>query len=466
MKGKLMTKIFNIVGLVLLFCGLHSANGTAGTNIADCDIAASTIVGVKSKADAKESEEKRFNPAECFDKVWGIINDEFWDPNFNGVDWEEAGIRYKPKALAAKDHESFAIIINQMLAELKTSHNHYYIKWEPNYYTLQAALISDFLAVMKTSDTSVIEKIAPGKYSSRSNPHRTGIGIVTKKIDDHYYVSAVLASSPAEKTGIVIGDRLVKVNGQPFHPIRSFQNKAGQEVELTIQRGPSESTRRLVTVIPLDKKERELFEIDTQERMKTIEHKGYHFSYIRLWWLGGRVMRKALDWGVIDADKVEGIIIDIRDGFGAGPADEYMEPFLKNSSETVAHKEISRTKTFRSTVKFEKKGKFEKPVIIIVNSGTRSAKEVLAYYFRKTKRGVLIGERTAGFVSGGGLERISGDSLLLYCKWMKVVDGKHLEGVGVKPDIEVPFDVCFAAGKDVQLERAKDEIVKLIESVR
>ena len=415
----------------------------------------------KSKA-LKTQTKEQFNQAECFDKIWETINDKFWDPNFNGVDWEDAGKRYKPKALAAKDHESFAVIVNQMLAELKTSHTHYYTKWEPDYYTLQAALISDFLAVMKTSDTAVVEKIAPGKYSSRANPHRIGIGIVTKKNDDHYYVSAVLASSPAEKAGIVIGDRLVKVNGQPFHPIRSFQNKAGQEVELTIQRGPSESTRRLVTVIPLDKKERELFEIDTQARMKTIEHKGHRFSYIRLWWLGGWTMQKALDWGVDEADKVEGIIIDIRDGFGAGPAVEYIEPFLKNSSETVAHKEIGRTKTFRSTVKFEKTDKFEKPVIIIINGGTRSAKEVLAYYFRKTKRGVLIGERTAGFVSGGGLERISGDSLLLYCKWMKVVDGKRLEGIGVEPDIEVPFDIRFAGGRDVQLEQAKDEMVKLI----
>jgi len=41
-----------------------------------------------------------------------------------------------------------------------------------------------------------------------------------------------------------------------------------------------------------------------------------------------------------------------------------------------------------------------------------------------------------------------------------------LEGVGVEPDILVPFDIRFAAGQDIQLERAKDEIVKLIETAR
>jgi C-terminal processing protease CtpA/Prc len=47
---------------------------------------------------------------------------------------------------------------------------------------------------------------------------------------------------------------------------------------------------------------------------------------------------------------------------------------------------------------------------------------------------------------------------------MKVVDGKRLERIGVEPDIEVTFDVRFAAGKDIQLERAKDEMVRLIEA--
>jgi carboxyl-terminal processing protease len=36
------------------------------------------------------------------------------------------------------------------------------------------------------------------------------------------------------------------------------------------------------------------------------------------------------------------------------------------------------------------------------------------------------------------------------------VDGERLEGRGVAPDIEVPFDFRYAAGKDTQLARALD----------
>jgi carboxyl-terminal processing protease len=186
-------------------------------------IICSSVYGFQDTAKCNEVQtEERYDPNGHFDKIWNFVNDDFWDPNFNGVDWEEARKRYKSKALAAKDHESFAIVVNQMLAELKTSHTRYFTKWEPDYYTLQAALISQRLAAYGTSDTSVLEKSRPGLYSSKAKPHRTGIGVVTKEIDGHFYVNKVLASSPAEKAGIVLGDLLLEVNGQKFHPVRSF----------------------------------------------------------------------------------------------------------------------------------------------------------------------------------------------------------------------------------------------------
>jgi Flp pilus assembly protein CpaB len=231
--------------------------------------------------------EQQFSAAKSFDAVWGIINDEFWDPNFNGMDWEGARSRYKPQALVTEDHESFAVVVNRMLKELKTSHTRYFTRWEPDYYTLQAALISGSLARHGTSDTSLVEKHEPGLYSSKAKPHRVGIGVVTKLIEGRHYVSAVLSSSPAEEAGIVLGDWLVEVNGRSFHPIHSFEDNAGRELELTVQRGPLQSTGRSIKIVPVDEEERGMFEKDSYDRVTHIEHKGHRFSYIRLWWLAG-----------------------------------------------------------------------------------------------------------------------------------------------------------------------------------
>ena len=192
--------------------------------------------------DTTEHKPRGFNPAECFDKIWDTINEEFWDPNFNGVDWEDARKRYRPKAIAAEDHEAFAEIVNQMLAALKTSHTRYFTKWDTGYYVIKVVF---------------------------GNPetHRSGIGVVTKKIEGRYYVIAVIRKSPAQKAGILAGDWLAEADGQPFHPIRSFENKAGQKVDLIVQRGPSARTRSTLTLEPIDMKEKDRLGDDSFARL-------------------------------------------------------------------------------------------------------------------------------------------------------------------------------------------------------
>ena len=407
-----MAKIFRLWGLVLILCSSQCAYGAV---------------------DANEPEHKGLDPAECFDKVWDIINDEFWDPNFNGVDWEDARKRYRPTALAAKDHEAFAEIVNRMLAELKTSHTRYYTKWDTGYYII--------LVVFGKADT-----------------HRSGIGVVTKKIEGRHYAMAVMHSSPAKEAGILSGDWLVEADGRPFHPIRSFENKVDQKVELIVQRGPSEWTRRKLTVTPIDMKEKDRLGNDSRASLKTIEYKGHRFAYVRLWWLRGIEMKHALQYGIHRANETEGIIIDIRDGYGGDMGYEFIAPFLQYGLGEVTVESTERKRIFNSVAGCDKS------VVVLINGGSRSGKEVLAYLFKKTGRGLLIGERTAGYVTGGRKKEISSDSFLYFGACGMLIDGKRLEGVGVEPDVEVPFDIRFAAGKDIQLERARDEIVKLIEA--
>jgi len=374
-----------------------------------------------------------YDPCQYFDTVWHTIHEEFWDPQFNGVDWEAAKRRYRPRALAARDHELFAVIINQMLSELRTSHTRYYTRWDPQYYIVQVVF---------------------GKHETRRN----GIGVVTKQIEGHYYAIAVLKSSPAENAGIVLGDRLAEVDGRPFHPIRSFENKAGQELVVVIQRGPAESTCQRLKLTPVERKEEDWLGNDSRACLKTIEYKGRRFTYLRLWWLRGWTMRGVLNDGVHRANQTEGIIIDIRDGVGGDFGYEFIAPFLQYGLGEITVESIGRHQTHTLITGCNK------PVIVLINGGSRSGKETLAYFFKKTGRGILLGETTAGFVTGGRKKDISPASFVYYAADMKVIDGKRLEGAGVGPDIEVPFDVRFAAGRDIQLERAKEEMLKLIEA--
>ena len=91
---------------------------------------------------------------------------------------------------------------------------------------------------------------------------------------------------------------------------------------------------------------------------------------------------------------------------------------------------------------------------MLVNGGTRSGKEVLAYGFKKYGIGEVIGTPTARAVLASSAFLMGNGDLLLLAVDDVLVDGQRLEGVGVAPTIEISFDDRYSAGKDPQLDRA------------
>src|SRR6476619_6836237 len=61
-----------------------------------------------------------------FEKVWRTVNEKFFDPNFNGVNWKDVHDRYSPLVVSSKSDAEFYGLLNKMLGELKTSHMEIY----------------------------------------------------------------------------------------------------------------------------------------------------------------------------------------------------------------------------------------------------------------------------------------------------------------------------------------------------
>ena len=91
---------------------------------------------------------------------------------------------------------------------------------------------------------------------------------------------------------------------------------------------------------------------------------------------------------------------------------------------------------------------------MLVNGGTRSGKEILAYGMKSRGYGEVVGTRTAGAVLAGRAFILSDNTLLLLAVADVLVDGKRLEGEGVTPTANVPMPLEYSAGRDPQLERA------------
>ena len=374
-------------------------------------------------------------------EVWQEVNDHFFDPNFNGVDWKAKREEYENRLKPAQSLEEASVVINQMLSELKTSHTHFYTKQEPAYYQLLGIF-------NRGSFKKELQKIFPnGKLDY------TGIGIFTKDINEKTFISGILEGTPAARTGLKVGDEVIAVDGKPYQPIQSFLDKAEQEVKVSIQESPDPKSRKDVTVIPKKLNPDTLFLEAMRQSIKIIERNSKKIGYVHIWSYAGDQYQQLLveEIGYGKLKDTEGLILDLRDGWG-GAEPNYLNIFNKQVP--------GLTQMARDGVKRTIDLQWKKTVVMVVNNGSRSGKEILAYGFKKYGIGKLIGTKTAGAVVGGSPFLLEDDNLLYLAVVDVWIDGERLEGKGVIPDIEVPFPLEYAQGKDPQFNKAVDVLLE------
>jgi carboxyl-terminal processing protease len=370
-----------------------------------------------------------------FDQVWELVRDRFYDPHLNGLDWQEERARFRPQAASARSREDAAAVINAMLAKLGASHTRYYTPEDPAYYQL-----ADIFA--GALEHRGLERIFP-----RGDVSYPGIGVFTESDNQgRTFVTGVIEGAPAHGAGILIGDEILSADDHPFTPVGSFRGKVGAPVSLKIRRA-SGATPIAVNVSPADLHPNEMFLRGLKDSARVIVSDKAKIGYVHVWSYASRRIQSALedlmsDGPLKDADA---LVFDLRGGWG-GAQPQYLDLFNPRAP-TMQVKDRNGETGFVDV-------KWRKPVAMLINEGTRSGKEVLAYGFKQYRLGELIGHRTEGAVLAATAFLIGDDGLLLLAVEDVLVDGQRLEGVGVTPTIEVPFDWRYAAGGDPQLDRA------------
>ncbi len=276
------------------------------------------------------------------------------------------------------------------------------------------------------------------------------IGVFWKQVEAEWFVGGVFVGGPADKARLKLGDRIVAADGQPFSPVDSFAGRAGKAVSLQVQRARSGSPMS-VLVTPQSTRPTEELRQATTDSWRIIEHKGRRIAYIHVWsWATIETHKVVLDAiGKSNLAAVDGFIVDVRDGWGGADAN-YLGIFIRDPPLLESVGRDGGTQPFDHQIR--------KPAVLLVNGGTRSGKETIAYGAKKLGLARLVGERTAGAYMFGQPFCLSDGSLLVLAAADARVDGERLEGRGVVPDIEVPFDFRYAAGKDAQLARALDVV--------
>jgi carboxyl-terminal processing protease len=377
-----------------------------------------------------------------FNEVWQNVNDNFYDPKFNGIDWKTLREKYEPFVRQTKSLDEASPVINQMLSELNTSHTRFYTKSEPAYYQLLG--IFDNGSFLKE-----IKKVFPdGKLEY------TDIGVFTKEINGKIFISAILDGSPAAQAGLKVGDQILTIDDNKYQPIESFVDKADKEVKISIQRSVESESIETITVIPKKLNPKTIFLEAMRASLEIIKRDRQNLGYVHIWSYAGDQYQELLTQELIygKLKEADGLILDLRDGWG-GASPDYLSIF---TAKVPSLTQVSRRG--RSTTEYQ----WKKPVVLLVNQGTRSGKEILAYGFQQYDIGSVIGTKTAGAVVGGSPFLMQDGSLLYLAVVDVFVNGERLEGKGVIPNIEVPYPLEYARGKDPQKDKAIEVLVEAL----
>ncbi len=267
-------------------------------------------------------------------------------------------------------------------------------------------------------------------------------------------VRYVLDDSPAAGAGIQVGDKILAVNGQQWIGVESFAGYADKLVSIAIER---EGMRFSVSLTPKrhDAYQAYVNAITKSNRIRL--RQGYKIGYVH-YWCGNREAHDAFE-KVLSSPNIansDALILDLRDGYG-GNSIEDVEYFYRNALNTPEFLMIGRDGKTSGSREY-----YDKPVVALINDGSRSGKELLAFSLQRAKRAKLIGTNTAGAFLAGHFDVIDDKTALYLAVSDCTVAGTRLEGKGVAPDIVVPDD-GNQAGKEKQIAAAMDEIIKILD---
>jgi carboxyl-terminal processing protease len=168
-----------------------------------------------------------------------------------------------------------------------------------------------------------------------------------------------------------------------------------------------------------------------------------------------RDLRAAL--GTLEKEDLKGLILDLRNNPGGllSVAVEVAEEFVPKGELVV----YTKGRTDDQHTRFISKGRDEPrpyPVVVLINHGSASASEIVAGALKDHRLAITLGTQTFG---KGSVQTVipmrDGAAIRLTTAKYFTPSGNVIHGVGIKPDIEVPFRKIEASQPTEQEKRKK-----------
>jgi carboxyl-terminal processing protease len=366
-----------------------------------------------------------FDANTAWESVSKAISTRYYAREARGEEMAKRLKETEPLARAAKSPTEFDQVIDSMIASFKDSHFAFLTRNEQGFYVFDSLVRGDKALKMPNI----------GAWFARSG--------------ESYTVTMVLDGGAAAEAGLRKGDLVTRIAGQLFEPVAPLAGLVGQEATLEWTRAgvPMSAQVKVTEQAGLD-----MFHEATRKSGRVVERQGKKIGVMRPWTMVQERFKNTLHGFVYgQASATDAFVLDLRDGFGGRP-EGYADPFFR--PEAVLEWDMGTGGSMKQQFGYQR------PLVVLTNGGTRSAREVLALILKRSGRATLVGTRTAGDVLGTSPIPIQDWAYLEIPMVDLKVDGERLERVGVAPMIEVQ-DGYGPNGEDLVLEAGFNQAVKL-----
>lgn len=343
--------------------------------------------------------------------------------------------------------------------------------------TLRQAAISGVISSLNDSHT---EYLTPAQLKSGAlslDSSYDGIGASVSDTNGPVTIVAPFRDSPAEKAGIRPGDTILAVDGERTdgwtkeQAVERIRGEKGTTVSLEVKHtdGKTETLSIVRGEIPLESvfSEPNLEVIPGESGKDLVDRTGAvvtDIAYINIAQFHDRTVTelkaKLKD---IENKGYKGLILDLRGNPGGllGATVEVADEFLNSG---IILSEVDANDKTQSWSAKQGGLATKIPIVILQDKGSASGSEVLAGALHDNGRATIVGTRSFGKGTVNQLQQLKscgdpagcGALYLSVGRWLSP-KGEQIEGVGIKPDIELPmtYDEYLDQG-DIQVFKAID----------
>ncbi|MCK4872800.1 MAG: PD40 domain-containing protein [Phycisphaerales bacterium] len=379
--------------------------------------------------------------SQIFHEAWRLERDFYWAPNMAGLDWKHVRDQYAPLLPRISTRSELNDLVGQVIGELGTSHTYIW-----------------------GGDTEDADSIGVGLLGADLEPAPDADAYrFTRILQPEVWETDTPAPLTVSHTRVSDGDYLFAINGHALSAVDNVYERladlAGAQVLLTIGSMPDRSDARDIQIEALVSERQLRYRDWCRQRREWVDARSDgKIGYIHLPDMDSDGLI-AFVKGYYPQINKDGLIIDVRyngGGFVSGMIIERLARTLWASDH------VRRGQGFTYPERVHRGHK-----AVLINYFAGSDGDIFPESFKIRKLGPVIGTRTWGGVCGMRADKAFIDGGM--CSqpefaWWEPVRGWGLENTGVVPDVEVdilPAD--SAAGRDPQLDRAIDELLRRIE---